>query len=99
MTEANMMLLSFNEQARNIPPCSLPYAMRRSLQKTHKIDTNIFLANRQTFAEAKQIILRRGRLVKVISSKVDLPGLLHESQLCVIDAKYSSLSIMTHYCK
>ncbi|KAL2280830.1 hypothetical protein FJTKL_12331 [Diaporthe vaccinii] len=91
-----MMLLSFNEQARNIPPCSLQYAVR-SLQKTHKIDTNIFLANRQTFAEAKQMILRRGRLVKVISSKVDLPGLLHESQLCVIDAKYSSLSIMTHY--
>lgn len=97
-TEAGKITLDFNDQARNIPPCSRKYALG-SLQKTHKIDTNILLANHQTFAEAKQIILRRGRLVKVISSKVDVPWLLHATQLCVIDAKYSSLSIMTHSCK
>ena len=69
------------------------------LERTHKIETNIILTNRQIFPEAKQIILRRGRLVKVIASNVDLPRWLCSSQLCLIDAKYSSLTIMTHHRK
>ena len=69
------------------------------LERTHKIETNILLTNRQILAEAKQILLRRGRLVKVIASNVDLPQWLCSSQLCVIDAKYSTLCIMTHHCK
>lgn len=68
------------------------------LQKTHKIDTNILLANRQTFAEAKEIILRRAHLVKVVTSNVDLSRRLFASQLCLVDVKYSNLCIMTHYC-
>lgn len=91
-------LLDFDEYACNIPP-SFPQYAAGPLHKTHKIDTSILLANRQTFAEAKQIILRRGRLVTIRSDNVDFSRLLYSSQLCLIDGKYSSLSILTHYSK
>ncbi|KAG6363962.1 hypothetical protein INS49_009065 [Diaporthe citri] len=71
------------------------YAMS-FLHKTQKIDTNILLANRQTFAEAKEIILRRARLVKVTTTNIDLSRRLCASQLSLLDPKYSNLCIMTH---
>lgn len=64
-----------------------------------KIDTNILLACRQTFAEAKQLLLRRGRFVKVISTNIGLTRLMFASQLCWIDARYSNFAIMTYFCK
>lgn len=69
------------------------------LQGTHEIDTSILLANRQTFAEAKDVILRRGRLVKIFCSNIDLSRRLCASQLCLISPKYSSLCVLTHSCK
>lgn len=82
----------------NLAPAFHDYAIE-FLQKPQKIDTNILLANRQTFAEAKEIILRRAHLVKVVTSNVDLSRRLCASQLCLLDAKYSNLCVMTHYCK
>ncbi|KAJ0115569.1 hypothetical protein J7T55_010392 [Diaporthe amygdali] len=70
---------------------------QRYPEKTHKISTNILLTNRQTFAEGREIILRRGRFVKVIASDVDLSQRLFASHLCLIDAKYSNLCILTHH--
>lgn len=97
--KADEDLLDFDDYyACNIPP-SFPEYAAGPLHKTHKIDTNILLANRQTFDEAKQIILRRGRLVTIVSDNVDFSRLLYASQLCVIDGKYRGLSILTHYSK
>lgn len=69
--------------------------------KPHEIQTNILLANRQIFTEAKELIFRRGRLVKVTATNVSrgLSWRMCASKLCLIDARYSSLCIMTHQCK
>lgn len=64
-----------------------------------KIDTNILLACRQTFSEAKKLLLRRGRFVKVISTNISLTRLMFASQLCWIDPRYRNFAIMTYFCK
>lgn len=87
-----------SQQEGNISPAFHSEALE-SCQQTHQIDTNILLVNRQTFTEAKEIILRRGRFVKVICENVDLCRRLCGTQLCLIDVKYSSLSIMTYNCE
>lgn len=86
------------EQESNSAPVFRRHALAM-LQGTHEIDTSILLANRQTFAEAKNVILRRGRLVKIFSSNIDLSRRLCASQLCLISPKYSSLCVLTHSCK
>lgn len=64
---------------------------------THEIDTNIFLTCHQIFDEAKDVLMRQGRLVRVIASNFsDLPLRLYTSQICVIDQKYRNLSILTY---
>lgn len=68
-------------------------------RQPHQIDTNILLVNRQTFAEAREIILRRGRFVSVICDNIDICRRLSGTELCLIDAKYSSLSMMTYHCE
>lgn len=68
------------------------------LRRTHEIETNILLANRQTFSEGRDTLLRCGRLVQVTFSDVELRLRLASCALCLIDAKYSSLCIMTYQC-
>lgn len=86
------------EQESNSAPAFRRDALAM-LQGTHEIDTSILLANHKTFAEAKDVILRRGRLVKVVSSNIDMSRRLCASQLCLISPKYSSLCVLTHSCK
>lgn len=74
------------------------YALRR-LKRTHKIETNILLTNRQVFSEGKEIMLRRGRLVRVTLFNTEIILRLSSCELCLIDAKYRSLCVMTYECK
>lgn len=83
----NYVVRTFRREARAFSKDSL------------EIDTNILLACRQTFAEAKQLLLRRGRFVRVISSNIGLTRLMFASQLCWVHAKYSNFAIMTYFCK
>lgn len=69
------------------------------LKKPHQIDTNVLLTNRQIFAEGKQVILRRGRLMKVSIFGIDISRRLCATELCLIDSKYDNLCVMNHECK
>ncbi|KAL1869412.1 hypothetical protein Daus18300_005624 [Diaporthe australafricana] len=77
--------------------CDFDSKALQFVDQRHNIATNILLVNRQVFAEAKEMILRRAQLVKVVAFNIDLSRQLFAGQICLIDVKYSNLCILTHH--
>lgn len=69
--------------------------------KLRRLNTNVLLTNRQVYWEAREVIIRRGQLIMVSTSRRDSESiescLMQTFGITPIDPMHGNLCIMSHY--